>query len=230
MQRYASRGWARRMQRRPQPRLSAGVATRHARRQKPRFLPPEPKAQRRKKRHGWRFFPIKEESRPVSRVLSRTIIPLGLVSPRASSGLPGSACGSRCEHLTPCGVKPHGFPIWPCSRWGLPCRRVLPPARCALTAPFHPYRRPGVTRNAWAVCSLLHFPWARAPQALPGTSSAGARTFLPPRANAKAAIARPTPRAHLKAAAGKSNRKRNSEPEKRSAQRRRQQKCATGHC
>jgi hypothetical protein len=31
-------------------------------------------------------------------------------------------------------------PIWPCSRWGLPCRSVLPPARCALTAPFQPYR------------------------------------------------------------------------------------------
>ncbi len=32
-------------------------------------------------------------------------------------------------------------PIWSCSEWGLPCRVVLPPARCALTAPFHPYRR-----------------------------------------------------------------------------------------
>ena len=31
--------------------------------------------------------------------------------------------------------------IWPCSRWGLPCRDVLPRARCALTAPFHPYRQ-----------------------------------------------------------------------------------------
>jgi len=31
---------------------------------------------------------------------------------------------------------------------------------------------------AWAVCSLLHFPWARAPQALPGTLPCGARTFL----------------------------------------------------
>jgi len=29
-----------------------------------------------------------------------------------------------------------------------------------------------------AVCFLLHFPWARAPQALPGTSPCGARTFL----------------------------------------------------
>jgi len=33
------------------------------------------------------------------------------------------------------------FPIWSCSRWGLPCRGMLPPARCALTAPFHPCRR-----------------------------------------------------------------------------------------
>ncbi len=37
----------------------------------------------------------------------------------------------------------HCSPIWSCSGWGLPCRRVLPPARCALTAPFHPCRRPG---------------------------------------------------------------------------------------
>jgi hypothetical protein len=35
----------------------------------------------------------------------------------------------------------HCVPIWSCSGWGLPCRRVLPRTRCALTAPFHPYRR-----------------------------------------------------------------------------------------
>lgn len=39
-----------------------------------------------------------------------------------------------------CGKNTARFPIWSCSRRGLPCRRVLPPARCALTAPFHPYR------------------------------------------------------------------------------------------
>ena len=33
----------------------------------------------------------------------------------------------------------HCFPIWSCSRRGLPSRSMLPPARCALTAPFHPY-------------------------------------------------------------------------------------------
>ena len=34
----------------------------------------------------------------------------------------------------------HRIPIWPCSGWGLPCHDVLPRARCALTAPFHPCR------------------------------------------------------------------------------------------
>jgi hypothetical protein len=126
-------------------------------------------------------------SRPISRVLSRAIIHLGRTSPCASSDLPGSPCGPQ-ERAR----RPARFPIWSCSRWGLPCRRVLPPARCALTAPFHPCRpqrlprrldrtcRPVPSRTAasWAVCSLLHFPWARAPQALPGTSPSGARTFL----------------------------------------------------
>jgi len=40
---------------------------------------------------------------------------------------------------TQCG--PHlRVPIWSCSEWGLPCHELLPAARCALTAPFHPYR------------------------------------------------------------------------------------------
>ena len=39
---------------------------------------------------------------------------------------------------------------------------------------------PPPTRGSSAVCFLRHFPWARAPQALPGTLSCGARTFLPP--------------------------------------------------
>ena len=74
-------------------------------------------------------------SRPVSRVLSRAIIHLGRASPRASSDLPGSLREQRVR-----ASRPACFPIWPCSRWGLPCRRMLPPARCALTAPFHPCR------------------------------------------------------------------------------------------
>ncbi len=40
----------------------------------------------------------------------------------------------------------------------------LPAARCALTAPFHPY-----PRHARAVCSLWHFPWGRPRRTLSGT-------------------------------------------------------------
>ena len=47
-----------------------------------------------------------------------------------------------------CGFAAACPPIWSCSKWGLPCRRVLPPARCALTAPFHPYRDPTPKRPA----------------------------------------------------------------------------------
>ena len=73
-------------------------------------------------------------SRPISRVLSWATIHLGRTSPCASSDLPGSPCGPQ-ERTR----RSARFPIWSCSRWGLPCRRMLPPARCALTAPFHPY-------------------------------------------------------------------------------------------
>jgi hypothetical protein len=71
----------------------------------------------------------------VSRVLSGAIIHLGQPSPTASSNLPGSPLGTG-------GADESAYsPIWSCSRRGLPCRGVLPPARCALTAPFHPCRR-----------------------------------------------------------------------------------------
>ena len=142
------------------------------------------------------------KSRPVSRVLSRAIIPLGSVSPRTSSGLPGSARGSTLPRTR----EGQGyFPIWPCSRWGLPCRRVLPPTRCALTAPFHPYRsREGLRRFAFC-CTFRGLTPPRRylapdPQE-PGLSS------TPP---SGAAIARPTlscaqygylPRSQLRSAA-----------------------------
>ncbi len=66
------------------------------------------------------------------------------------AGKPGSVVGNHSSGTAVTGglVRPtrkrrgprHCFPIWSCSRWGLPSHRVLPPARCALTAPFHPYR------------------------------------------------------------------------------------------
>jgi hypothetical protein len=47
------------------------------------------------------FAPVDVESRPVSRVLSRAIIPLRSTSPWTSSGLPGSARGSALRALLP---------------------------------------------------------------------------------------------------------------------------------
>ena len=44
--------------------------------------------------------------------------------------------------------------IWPCSRWGLPCHDVLPRARCALTAPFHPYPYTEVHGRSTLCCTF----------------------------------------------------------------------------
>ena len=49
-----------------------------------------------------------------------------------------------------------------------------PRGRCALTAPFHPYRGPGPT----AVCFLWHFPSSHLDWPLASTLPFGARTFL----------------------------------------------------
>lgn len=78
-----------------------------------------------------------------------------------SVGKPGSVvdCHSSGRNVTVALEQPtreqrgprHCSPIWPCSRWGLPCHGVLPRVRCALTAPFHPY----LCRIAAAIGGLL---------------------------------------------------------------------------
>ena len=90
---------------------------------------------------------VRKPEPAIRRVLSSTTIHLGQSSPTASSNLPGSPLRHAVQ-----AIKPAHPPIWSCSRRGLPCRELLPVARCALTAPFHPYR-PGS-----AVCFLWHFP------------------------------------------------------------------------
>jgi len=106
---------------------------------------------------------LRKRSRPISRVLSRTIIHLRYASPRTSSDLPGSLCGPhvrlhpRTKPLAPLfGLAPGGVcrATECCHRRG-----ALLPHHFTLTAPF---------TGGLAVCFLLHFPWARAPQALPG--------------------------------------------------------------
>ena len=93
------------------------------------------------------------------------VIPLGRPLPDASRNPPGRQRGSapgRCRPCRPYSVLlPVGFTMPPLS----------PGARCALTAPFHPYRNPVIPKaySASAVCSLWHFPWGRPRRALPGT-------------------------------------------------------------
>jgi hypothetical protein len=76
-----------------------------------------------------RAFWVGIRSRPVSRVLSGTVIHLGHVSPHASCDLPESSAGRTIGFLF--GLAPGGV---------YHRRKLLPVARCALTAPFHPYR------------------------------------------------------------------------------------------
>ena len=75
----------------------------------------------------------KKVSRPISRVLSWTTIHLGIASPQPSSGLPESSAGRACRIL-----------IWPCSEWGLPCRRLVQ-RRGALLPP--PFTLPGLCKH-----------------------------------------------------------------------------------
>src|SRR5690554_1806274 len=71
----------------------------------------------------------KKMSSPISRVLSWTVIHLGPASPQASSNLPESSAGHAIGLLF--GLAPGGV---------YHRRGLLPATRCALTAPFHPYR------------------------------------------------------------------------------------------
>ncbi len=68
-------------------------------------------------------------SSSISRVLSWTVIHLGCTSPYISSNLPGSSAGHAIGSLF--GLAPSGV---------YHRHVLLPDARCALTAPFHPYR------------------------------------------------------------------------------------------
>ena len=85
----------------------------------------------------------KRASSPISRVLSWTVIHLGPASPQASSNLPESSAGHAIGFLF--GLAPGGV---------YHRRGLLPATRCALTAPFHPYRRPRALRRYTFCCTF----------------------------------------------------------------------------
>ena len=115
-------------------------------------------------------------SRPVSRVLYGavqqaelrvTAIPLGRSSPTASGDQPGRLPGDRldgeCRQRRPYSV------LLPA---GLAMPGASPSRRCALTAPFHPYRETGpYGPEGAAVYFLWRFPWGRPRRTLSGAVS-----------------------------------------------------------
>ena len=115
---------------------------------------------------GGRPLIIKSVRRPVSRVLSP---PLRAMDGHSS----GTSVAGRLARPTrkamrkPIrGPKPPAFPIWSCSRWGLPCH-ARHRARGALLP--HPFTLTGRPRGVSAVCFLWHFPWGRPRRTLSGT-------------------------------------------------------------
>ena len=125
---------------------------------------------------GWMQIVNKRRSRPISRVLSWAIIPLGRLSPDASSDLPGNGAGRAIVSLF--GLAPGGV----CPATAITNSAVR---SCRTISPL-PSR---------AVSFLWHFPSAHAVQMLSGASPCGARTFL--HRHIPAAIAWPTPNTSL---------------------------------
>ena len=129
-----------------------------------------------------------------------TAIPLGRRLPGASSNQPGRPDQTRSRSASRLRAKPSRRPYSVLLPVGFAVPPALPPARCALTAPFHPYRVPptpspkrGRVRWGRAVCSLWHFPWTSARRTLSGTVCPWSPDFPPRRPLGFAgAAARPT--------------------------------------
>src|SRR5579872_7128719 len=79
-----------------------------------------------------------------------------------AEGPPGGTGSTRAACRSYLVLLPVGFALPP----------PLPPARCALTAPFHPCRpcRPMRDQRELGGVFLWHFPWGRPRRALPGTA------------------------------------------------------------
>ena len=125
-------------------------------------------------------------SRPMGLSKAATAIPLGRPSPGASCDRPERRRGDPPDTA---GLLPgicRSYLVL------LPVGFSLPPplltARCALTAPFHPCRPPGMPEAGSAVSFLWHCPWGRPRRALPGTVSPWSPDFPLPARGRGAAI------------------------------------------
>jgi hypothetical protein len=141
---------------------------------------------------------------PVSRILSRTAIPLGAPLLTRSSDLPGgfrpaaaqAATGSPRWRAGPARTRSHSgraakFPPYlVLLRVGFTMPPPLPPERCALTAPFHPY--PTLARaegGIFSVALAVSRPLRRDPGRYPAHCPAEFGLSSPAHAQAHAAAA-----------------------------------------
>jgi len=126
---------------------------------------------------------VKNASRPVSRVL------YGAGCPARDGHSSGTIVADRLEQPTratragnaPATVARRHRPYSVLLPVGFAVPRPLPAARCALTAPFHPYRRAireGSSRRRFAFCGT--FPGVTPAGRYPAPCFRGARTFLHP--------------------------------------------------
>ena len=107
----------------------------------------------------------------VSRLPGTAIIPLDPKSPSGSSSRPGD--GPREAEWD--GRPP--TPYLALLRMGFTVPPPLPAERCALTAPFHPYR--ALREERRAVSFLWHFPSRRRDRVLPGMPPVRSSDFPP---------------------------------------------------
>jgi hypothetical protein len=107
-----------------------------------------------------------------------TAIPLGRRLPGASSNLPGWPVWTQTSKLPCLRPKTSRHPYSVLLPVGFAVPPTLPPTRCALTAPFHPYRvfPRGRTRRS-VLCGTI--PGLAPAGCYPAPLVHGARTFLP---------------------------------------------------
>jgi len=128
----------------------------------------------------------KPGSVPPARGQAAMTIPLDRPLPDGSSSLPEQRRGN-----SPAGPNPAPVPIWPCSRWGLPCHACYQPRGALLPHPFTLTSRPK-TRRRFAFCCTV--PGVAPAGRYPAPCFRGARTFLSRGLAAQAAVIRPSDR------------------------------------
>src|SRR5215204_3777000 len=110
--------------------------------------------------------------------LGVTIIPLVPPLLAGSSSLPGDQERAVPWNQPRLPATTSASPYLALLRAGFCLPPMLPPARCALTAPFHPYRLRPVGRS-WRYIFCATNPSGCPDRGLPGALPCGVRTFLP---------------------------------------------------